>query len=158
MPTAPIRTVSKARNETTRDISRLLKKKRGLVILWRRKTTTNTRNIITDRCPGVETGLGKRAVLPNSPKSMMEEFLCPHMPSTHHTRRLEAPILSRMRSPVTSRSNWANDSSTLTVSRPIGRGRIETAVARSDCVQVSRPDGLFGGARLAESVDASQSG
>ena len=33
--------------------------------------------------------------------------------------RLEAEILSRMRSPVTSRSNWANDSSTFRVSRPI---------------------------------------
>src|SRR5229473_986476 len=33
--------------------------------------------------------------------------------------RLEAAILSRMRSPVTSRSNWANDSSTFRVSRPI---------------------------------------
>src|SRR5207302_6156429 len=31
----------------------------------------------------------------------------------------EAAILSRMRSPVTSRSNWANDNSTLRVSRPI---------------------------------------
>src|SRR5437588_12997052 len=31
----------------------------------------------------------------------------------------EAAILSRMRSPVTSRSNWANDNSTLSVSRPI---------------------------------------
>ncbi len=32
---------------------------------------------------------------------------------------LEAAILSRMRSPVTSRSNWANDSSTFRVSRPM---------------------------------------
>ena len=32
---------------------------------------------------------------------------------------LEAAILSRMRSPVTSRSNWATDSSTLRVSRPM---------------------------------------
>ena len=31
----------------------------------------------------------------------------------------EAAILSRMRSPVTSRSNWAKDSSTLRVSRPM---------------------------------------
>ena len=31
----------------------------------------------------------------------------------------EAAILSRMRSPVTSRSNWAKESSTLRVSRPI---------------------------------------
>src|SRR5258708_32549675 len=34
-------------------------------------------------------------------------------------RQLEAAILSRMRSEVTSRSNWANDSSTFSVSRPI---------------------------------------
>jgi hypothetical protein len=32
---------------------------------------------------------------------------------------LEAAILSRIRSPVTSRSNWANDKSTFRVSRPI---------------------------------------
>ena len=32
---------------------------------------------------------------------------------------LEAAILSRIRSPVTSRSNWAKESSTLSVSRPI---------------------------------------
>src|SRR5271169_5664642 len=33
--------------------------------------------------------------------------------------RLEAAILSRIRSEVTSRSNWAKDSSTLRVSRPM---------------------------------------
>src|SRR5260221_3003034 len=33
--------------------------------------------------------------------------------------RLEAAILSRMRSEVTSRSNWANDNRTLSVSRPM---------------------------------------
>jgi hypothetical protein len=33
--------------------------------------------------------------------------------------RLDAAILSRMRSPVTSRSNWANESNTLRVRRPI---------------------------------------
>lgn len=32
---------------------------------------------------------------------------------------LEAAILSRIRSPVTSRSNWAKDSKTFSVSRPI---------------------------------------
>ena len=31
----------------------------------------------------------------------------------------EAAILSRIRSPVTSRSNWANDRSTLRVNRPM---------------------------------------
>jgi hypothetical protein len=31
----------------------------------------------------------------------------------------DAAILSRMRSPVTSRSNWAKDNSTLSVRRPI---------------------------------------
>ena len=41
------------------------------------------------------------------------------MPPTHSPLRLEAPILSRMRSEVTSRSNWAKDSSTFSVSRPI---------------------------------------
>ena len=33
--------------------------------------------------------------------------------------RLEAAILSRTRSPITSRSNWAKESSTLRVSRPM---------------------------------------
>ena len=33
--------------------------------------------------------------------------------------RLDAVILSRILSPVTSRSNWANESSTLRVNRPI---------------------------------------
>jgi hypothetical protein len=33
--------------------------------------------------------------------------------------RFEAAILSRTRSPISSRSNWANDSSTLSVSRPM---------------------------------------
>jgi hypothetical protein len=32
---------------------------------------------------------------------------------------LEAAILSRTRSPISSRSNWAKDSSTLSVSRPM---------------------------------------
>jgi len=33
--------------------------------------------------------------------------------------RLEAAILSRTRSPISSRSNWAKDSSTFSVSRPM---------------------------------------
>jgi len=37
----------------------------------------------------------------------------------HMPLRLGAAILSRMRSPVTSRSNWANDNSTFRVRRPI---------------------------------------
>src|SRR3954452_10553635 len=41
------------------------------------------------------------------------------MPPTHKPLRLDAAILSRIRSEVTSRSNWANDSSTFRVSRPI---------------------------------------
>src|ERR1700751_5186343 len=41
------------------------------------------------------------------------------MPPTQSPFRLDAEILSRMRSEVTSRSNWANDSSTFRVSRPI---------------------------------------
>ena len=41
------------------------------------------------------------------------------MPPIHMPFFLEAAILSRMRSPVTSRSNWAKDSSTLSVSRPM---------------------------------------
>src|SRR5262249_7971380 len=41
------------------------------------------------------------------------------MPPTHSPFRLEAAILSRMRSEVISRSNWAKDRSTLSVNRPI---------------------------------------
>src|SRR5882672_2661060 len=41
------------------------------------------------------------------------------VPPTQRPFRLEAAILSRMRSEVTSRSNWAKDKSTLSVSRPI---------------------------------------
>src|SRR6266480_4864063 len=41
------------------------------------------------------------------------------MPPTQSPLRLEAAILSRMRSEVTSRSNWANDNRTFRVSRPI---------------------------------------
>ncbi len=41
------------------------------------------------------------------------------MPPTQRPFRLEAAILSRIRSEVTSRSNWAKDKSTLRVSRPI---------------------------------------
>ena len=41
------------------------------------------------------------------------------MPPTQRPLRFDAAILSRMRSEVTSRSNWAKDSSTLSVSRPI---------------------------------------
>jgi hypothetical protein len=54
---APTRMSRQARNETTSDISRLPKKKPGLVMLWRLKTTTNTPSIIIDRCPGIDTGL-----------------------------------------------------------------------------------------------------
>ena len=41
------------------------------------------------------------------------------MPPIHMPFFLEAAILSRIRSPVTSRSNCAKDSSTFNVSRPI---------------------------------------
>src|SRR3954453_4224201 len=41
------------------------------------------------------------------------------MPPTQMPLRFEAAILSRMRSPVTSRSNWAKDNSMLSVSRPM---------------------------------------
>src|SRR5215475_48489 len=41
------------------------------------------------------------------------------MPPTQRPLRLEAAILSRMRSEVTSRSNWANESRTFRVSRPM---------------------------------------
>src|SRR6266853_5515851 len=41
------------------------------------------------------------------------------IPPTHRPLRLEAAILSRMRSEVTSRSNWANERRILSVSRPM---------------------------------------
>src|SRR5262249_33582887 len=41
------------------------------------------------------------------------------VPPTHRPLRLEAATLSRMRSAVTSRSNWAHESSTFKVRRPI---------------------------------------
>src|SRR5271169_4790082 len=41
------------------------------------------------------------------------------LPPIHMPFFFEAAILSRMRSPVTSRSNWAKDNSTLSVRRPI---------------------------------------
>ena len=41
------------------------------------------------------------------------------VPPIHMPFCLEAAILSRMRSPVTSRSNWAKESSMLSVSRPM---------------------------------------
>src|SRR3984893_10269461 len=41
------------------------------------------------------------------------------LPPIHMPFFLEAAILSRMRSPVTSRSNWAKDKRTFRVSRPM---------------------------------------
>ena len=61
MPTAPSWTISEARYETTSDISRLPKRKPGLVILLRRRTTTNTPNTTTDRCLKTETGHRRRS-------------------------------------------------------------------------------------------------
>src|SRR5437762_11634871 len=68
----------------------------------------------------------------------------------------EAAILSRIRSPVTSRSNWANDNSTLSVNRPIELvvlncwvtetndtpwvSKISTSRAKSASERVSRVD------------------
>jgi len=40
-------------------------------------------------------------------------------PPIHSPLRLEAAILSRMRSPVTSRSNWAKERRTFRVRRPM---------------------------------------
>jgi hypothetical protein len=59
------------------------------------------------------------------------------LPPTHSPLRLDAAILSRIRSEVTSRSNWANDRSTLRVSRPI-------EVVVLNCWD----DAAFSGARL----------
>jgi hypothetical protein len=48
------RTVSEARDKATSDISRWPKKRSGAATLSRRKITTDTLNIITDRCLGTE--------------------------------------------------------------------------------------------------------
>ena len=60
------------------------------------------------------------------------------MPPTQSPLRLDAEILSLMRSEVTSRSNWANDSSTFRVRRPIEVVVLncwvtETSSSRSRC-------------------------
>src|SRR5713101_9668712 len=54
------------------------------------------------------------------------------VPPIHMPLRREAANLSRMRSPAISRSNWANDSNTLRVSRPYGQ-RIETVEKTVSC-------------------------
>jgi hypothetical protein len=51
MPVPPNQTVLKARNEATSDISSWPRKRSDAATSSRRKTTTNTPNIITDRCP-----------------------------------------------------------------------------------------------------------
>jgi hypothetical protein len=50
----------------------------------------------------------------------------------------EAAILSRMRSPVTSRSNWAKDNRTLRVSRPIEVVVLNCCVTVSSVLRFSR--------------------
>ena len=76
------------------------------------------------------------------------------MPPTQMPRRFEAASLSRMRSPVTSRSNWAKDNSMLRVSRPMlvvvlkdwvtetnetpWASKISTSLAKSASERVSR--------------------
>src|SRR4051794_5208773 len=76
------------------------------------------------------------------------------MPPTQMPRRFEAASLSRMRSPVTSRSNWAKDNSMLRVSRPMlvvvlkdwvtetnetpSASKISTSLAKSASERVSR--------------------
>src|SRR5262249_27269987 len=60
-------------------------------------------------------GLGRRDGEPSIAHVIAQGYQTAHP----HPLRFEAAILSRMRSPVTSRSNWAKDSSTLRVSRPI---------------------------------------
>src|SRR5258705_606539 len=58
------------------------------------------------------------------------------LPPTQRPLRLEAAILSRIRSDVTSRSNWAKDKSTLSVSRPIEVACVgkQNAAVRADHV------------------------
>src|SRR5262249_28432445 len=76
------------------------------------------------------------------------------MPPIHMPFFLEAAILSRTRSPMTSRSNWAKDSNTLSVSRPMlvvvlncwvidtndtpQRSKTSTSLAKSDSARVNR--------------------
>ncbi len=76
------------------------------------------------------------------------------MPPIHMPFFLEAAILSRTRSPMTSRSNWAKDSSTFSVSRPMlvvvlncwvidtnetpRRSKTSTSLAKSESARVNR--------------------
>ncbi len=76
------------------------------------------------------------------------------MPPTQMPRRFEAASLSRMRSPVTSRSNWAKDRSMFSVSLPMlvvvlkdcvtetnetpSASKISTSLAKSASERVSR--------------------
>src|SRR6266700_3829106 len=64
------------------------------------------------------------------------------MPPTQRPLRLEAAILSRMRSEVTSRSNWANDSSTFSVQPGEvveARRRVEMLGAEQGDLAAARP-------------------
>src|SRR6202023_1581662 len=76
------------------------------------------------------------------------------MSSIHLPFFLDAAILSRMRSPVTSRSNWAKDKRTFSFSRPTlvvvlncwvidtnetpRRSKTSTSLAKSESARVSR--------------------
>src|ERR1700730_10286973 len=68
---------------------------------------------------------------------------CGTGPPTQRPLRLEAAILSRTRSPITSRSNWAKESSTLSVSRPmldvvVQDGAVEVRVRESAVIVAIR--------------------
>jgi hypothetical protein len=87
MTTVPNRAVLEVRDEATSDISRWPKKRSGAATLSRRKITTNTLNIITDRYPKTEEAhrsrrsrfptLAARAKLPAVKRCIAEKgFAC----------------------------------------------------------------------------------
>lgn len=67
---------------------------------------------------GNVTGFGRPTVSPFHAEAI-QHYLKHGLPPIHMPFFFEAAILSRIRSPVTSRSNWAKDSRTFSVSRPI---------------------------------------
>src|ERR1019366_434232 len=66
----------------------------------------------------ISTTMGASASLTTSLRFFTSYPNC-GMPPIHMPFFLDAAILSRIRSPVTSRSNWAKDKRTFSVSRPM---------------------------------------
>src|SRR6516225_4455360 len=95
---------------------------------WRHESSTRCR---AAQGPASAAGRSQFAIAPvDAPDALRFASVDDQLPltdvesqrrsTTHsHPVGLEAAILSRTRSPVTSRSNWANESRTFRVSRPM---------------------------------------